>query len=354
MGGAENLLVNLADSLYIKGHDVIIVTLKKDIVISPINNIKIISLDIDNKNNKVIMAYPKLIKIIKSFSPDIIHSHLYHANILCRLAKPFSKKSKLITTSHSKYEGGKLRMFLYRLTNIFSDLSTNVSDDAVQTFIRNKYISKEKMLCVKNGVNTEKFKYNEADRKNIRKELGLHNDEKMLLSIGRLDIPKDYPNLLKAIQLLTKTRNDFKAFIIGDGPQREQINKLILEYKLSNHVLLLGIKKDTYKYYSACDLFILSSQWEGLPLVVAEAMSSESLVISTNCGGTIELSDGVFELIEINNSEKLKDKINEYLSLPIEESNLIKKSSRRKIEESFSIEKTTNEYILLYNKLKGN
>lgn len=353
MGGAENLLVNLADNLFKKGHDILILSLKKEILVLPKNNIKIISLDMEKKID-ILFAYKKYIKIIKDFSPDIIHSHMYHANLLSRLIKPFIKEVKLITTSHSKYEGGKLRMFFYKATNFLSDFSTNVSTDAVQTFIDNKYINKNKILCIKNGIDTERFQYNNENRILIRNELNLENNDKMLLSIGRLDIPKDYPNMLKAYSFLIKENANFKAFIIGDGPEKTRINKLILEYNLSKNVFLLGIRNDIYKFYSACDLFILSSEWEGLPLVIAEAMSSECLIASTNCGGTIELSGDIFPLVPIKDSKKLYKKINESLNIPLDKKDIIKKASRKRIVDFFSIEKTTSEYLALYKKIKGN
>src|SRR5690606_7770378 len=123
-----------------------------------------------------------------------------------RLSTPVKK---LITTAHSSNEGGGLRMQAYRITNNLSDLTTNVSSTAVNSFECKHAVPKGKMQTIYNGVNFENFFYDPLAKKNTLDSLGLPDDTKLVLAVGRFSEAKNYPNLLHAIKDL-KELTDFK------------------------------------------------------------------------------------------------------------------------------------------------
>jgi len=121
--------------------------------------------------------------------------------------------------------------------------------------------------------------------------LGL-NDEFTWLAVGRLEVQKDYPNLLTAVARL---RNEHQVLLIaGDGPLRQSIERLGAELDISAKVRFLGIRKDVPNLMAAADAYVMSSAWEGLPMVLLEAAASALPIVATNVGGNAEVvHDGI-------------------------------------------------------------
>lgn len=289
-------------------------------------------------------------KIIKKIKPDIVHSHMFHANIFSRTLRLIVKFPVLICTAHSKNEGGKLRMFLYRITDWLATISTNVSKEAVDSFIEKKAVKPGRMISFYNGIDTELFSYNRIARKIKRDEIGVDDNIPLILSVGRLTEAKDYPNLFYAFSSL-ETPVQPKLVIIGDGEEKERLNNLSEELGISNDIIWLGIRHDVQDWMSACDLFVLPSAWEGFGLVVAEAMACERLVIGTNSGGVSEVINDFGLIVSPKNPPALTSAIEKYLSLSVSESYAIGKCARKHIIDSFSLEKISQDWLKLYTDL---
>ena len=126
-GGAERVVCDLADQMHQRGHSVKIAYLTGDVFTKPrCPEIELIKINL-NSLWLFPLAYIKLSKVIRIFKPDVVHSHMFHANIMARVARLLVNFPTLVSTAHSKNEGGKLRMLIYCLTNTLSDLNTNVS-----------------------------------------------------------------------------------------------------------------------------------------------------------------------------------------------------------------------------------
>ncbi|MBN3136691.1 glycosyltransferase [Pectobacterium punjabense] len=347
MGGAENLVCNLSDSLINNGCDVYIVSLTGEQFVYPENDIKIISINMEKSFLGGVRGYFKARKIISELQPDVLHSHMYHANILARLLRLSLFIPRLICTAHSNNEGGRLRMLIYRLTDFLADISTNVSQQAVDSFIEKKAAKPGRFLPVYNGVNVEYFSYSESSREIKRKELGLNDSEPLIMAIGRLEEAKNYPNLLKAFAALNLEVKPILA-IIGDGTLKEELQKLALQLGIADRVHWLGIQSNIPQWLSASDVFVLSSSWEGFGLVVAEAMACSKLVIATDCGGVKEVLGNSKWLVPSNEPERLGLGIKCILSLPDEEKKLIIACNRKRIVENFSLHNIVQTWLSLY------
>ncbi|QLR06710.1 glycosyltransferase [Providencia rettgeri] len=352
MGGAEKQVCSLADKLSQQGHRITIISISDgEIFIVPKGKgIEIISLNMKKDILSFLTSMRKLKNIIKNERPDIVHSHMVHANIFSRLLRLFIKIPVLICTAHSKNEGGKLRMFLYRITDRLATISTNVSQEAVDAFIEKKATKPGRMIPIYNGIDTNVFSYNDIIRKKIRDELNLDNETPLILAVGRLTEAKDYPNLLHAFANLNSPKNP-KLVIIGDGEEKENLQQIAYNLNISENVIWLGIRHDVQDWMSACDLFVLSSAWEGFGLVVAEAMACERLVIGTNSGGVKEVIDKYGVVIPPKDVPALTSAMTQYLALPNHEKKVLGSQARKHIVDTFSLEKTSQEWLNLYTHL---
>ncbi|QFQ09908.1 glycosyltransferase [Enterobacter sichuanensis] len=351
MGGAEKQVCLLADKMAERGNEVTLISLGKDARTLPENNgVIVYQMSLSKNPFSFIKTYFKVRKIVKTADPDVLHSHLFHANLLCRLLRCTTRLKCLISSSHSRYEGGWLRMFLYKITSPLCDLITNVSVDAVKENIRKKIAKPEQIISVSNGIDTSKFKFMPTARKSIIDELSLSDEHTLLLAVGRFTEAKDYPNLLEAFRILIheKNQNHLRLLIAGEGALFPQISALRKKLNLESHLFFLGVRHDIPELMSAADIYIMSSSWEGLPLVIGEAMACNSLIITTNCGGVSEILGDCGTIVPVHSSNLLAEGVIKILGLNDDERNDLKSRARARIEGKFSINAVVDNWLQIY------
>ncbi|EGZ2879335.1 glycosyltransferase [Escherichia coli] len=353
-GGAELLMTQLADQMFIRGHDVNIICLTGISEVKPTQNINIHYVNMDKNFRSFFRALFQVKKIIVALKPDIIHSHMFHANIFSRFIRMLIPAVPLICTAHSKNEGGNARMFCYRLSDFLASITTNVSKEAVQEFIARKATPKNKIVEIPNFINTNKFDFDINVRKKTRDAFNLKDSTAVLLAVGRLVEAKDYTNLLNAINhlILSKTSNcnDFILLIAGDGALRNKLLDLVCQLNLVDKVFFLGQRSDIKELMCAADLFVLSSEWEGFGLVVAEAMACERPVVATDSGGVKEVVGPHNDVIPVSNHILLAEKIAETLKIDDNARKIIGMKNREYIVSNFSIKTIVSEWERLYFK----
>lgn len=341
-GGAEKVVADLADQMHIRGNDIKIAYLKgKEPIVKPnIQGIELIYLGFESPIH-FISASKRLRELIKNFQPDVIHSHMIHANIFSRLNRIGLSVSKLICTAHNSNEGGFLRMLAYQLTDFLSDINTNVSVEATKTFI-NKKAFNSKAITIYNGINLEKFKY-------IKDMKSRNNEIIKLLAVGRLVQQKDYSNLLYALSILRKIENkEFKLFIVGEGDQENIIKQLIKNLSLEDCVELLGRRNDIPELMSSADIFVLSSLFEGFGLVVAEAMSCGTFVVATDCGGVKEVMGGNGFLVPPKDSDALAKALQDAIHMSEVELHINNTNALNHIRHNFDLQLIVEKWVHLY------
>lgn len=348
MGGAENQVVNLADKFADKGFDVTLAYMLEPALVKPSNpNIKLVWLEGTKSPLGMFKALKNFIKLVRTSKPDVVHSHMFHANILARVARVFAFMPKLISTAHNTNEGGGARMLSYRLTNFLSTVFTNVSDDAVLAFEQKNAVAKGKMLSVGNGINTNYFLLDKEIRQTLRSELGL-SDKKVFIAIGRYHEQKDYPNLISAFNNLYQHNKNTHLLIVGDGELRPSIENQIQELGLQEHISLLGMRRDIPQLLSAADIYVMSSAWEGLPLVIAEAMSVEKVMVATDCGGTVQLIGDAGFIVPPKNSTALAEAMQKAINLSENEASTLGSKARARVLEHFSLDAAVDKWIEIY------
>ncbi|EPF2930947.1 glycosyltransferase [Vibrio navarrensis] len=349
MGGAETQVCSLIDQLATRGNTILLLSLTGESINKPKHSsVQLVELNMRKTPFGFIKAYWQAINILRQFQPDVVHSHMVHANIFSRLLRVIAHIPRLVCTAHSNNEGGKARMLAYRLTDRWCDLTTNVSQEAVESFIAQKAAKPGRIVALHNGIDLAKFAFNPVARERCRAELGLNSKQTLLLAVGRLTEAKDYPNLLHAFAKLVKRQPSIRLAIIGQGELATQIEQMIEQIGLKSNVHLLGLRFDVADWMSAADCFVLSSAWEGFGLVVAEAMACERLVVATDCGGVAEVLGDYGYLVPPRNSEKLAEAIGQAIALNTQERATLGNNARKYIESRYSLSVVADKWLEIY------
>ena len=298
------------------------------------------------------LALIEIIKLIKKINPDIIHLNSSKISILGSLAGIFSK-AKIIYTAHGwvfneplSFPKKTFYKYAEKFTSIFNDKIICVSDFDHQTALKNKISPSKKLITVHNGIEPIEF----LSRQEAREKLNLDNDEFIIGSIGNLYKTKGFTYLVEAIKKLTDSGINAKAIIIGEGPERHNLEKIITELNLEKKVILAGRIHQAAKLLSAFDIYVCSSIKEGLSYTVIETMLNGLPIIATKVGGNPELIEEgkTGFLIKPQDSQVLANKINQVITAPNLQQD-ISTASRIKAQEEFNLAKMIKETKIVYN-----
>lgn len=349
VGGAERLLTSLADRYVAMGHEVMLVRFFGDAELKPCDERVILrNLHMRRGPLSVIIALWQYRKIVRSFRPDVVNSHLVHPNILTRLLRLVTPMPRLVSSAHNTNEGSHGRMLAYRLTDRLADISTNVSDEAVKAFEQQRALRPGRMRVIYNGIDTQSFTFDESARHIVRRELGIDASTPLLSAVGRLSEQKDYPNLLRAFAGLEGGPVPPRLAIVGDGPLRVELVGMAESLGVADRVHFLGVRHDVLDLLSACDLYVMSSAWEGLPMVILEAMACQCFVVATDCGGIRSVLGETGIVVPPQDSEALAAALERSLQLPADERENLGRAARQRVVEHFSLEATAERYLAVY------
>lgn len=353
VGGAEKQVCDLADKFCDEGHEVLIVAITGEVQVCPKRtSIKIVKMSASKSFSSILRALLLTRRVIKEYNPDVLHSHMLHANLYCRVLRLFTPMRVLISTAHNTYEGKWYWMFLYRLTDWIPTISTNVSQASVDSFVNYKASTHKRMIKFYNGIDCDKYNFSSVARSEYRAGLGLTDTDHLILAVGRLTEAKNYFLLLEAFSEIRATRKHTRLVIIGDGPQREPLYHCVKTLGIDSYVDFLGNRNDVDKWMSAADVFAMSSSWEGMPLVICEAMCSERVVVSTDCGGIKEILDRGDFLVPVNDLKSYINALKAALDLTHTERDKIGAQNRQRVIDNFSLDMIASRWLSFYKSLK--
>jgi glycosyltransferase involved in cell wall biosynthesis len=352
IGGAERQALDLAERMRERGHAVIVVTLRPRLEAEWPTSLPVFRLGLRKNPLSLLVAFVRARRYIRDLHPDVIHSHSFHANLFARLLKPLLRAPAVISTIHNIDEGGRARMLGYRLTDGLSRCTTAVSRAVADRFIALRAVPAGKCTVILNAIDPTVYTPDLARRVVMRDALHANNDF-IWLAAGRLTPAKDYPNLLRAFAKARMVRPDSQLWIAGQaaGAQLSALQALVSQLGLGSAVYWLGLRRDIPAVLDAADAFVLSSAWEGMPLVIAEAMAMEKPFVATDAGGVRELAGETAALVPSHNSERLTEAMLALMRQSDELRQAQARAARARIEQNFSIEARCDEWESLYRTL---
>lgn len=347
-------MVHLARRLKARGWDVTVISIVPPrAFVEELRGVEVpaVSLGVTHKNPIAILgAFGKTVRILRRWRPDVLHCHMVHANLLGRTVRPFCHSTFLISTVHNICEGGRLREAAYRVTDRLSDLTTFVCAAAAERYLSIGAVSKRRpWLVVPNGVDTSEFRPRAEPRASLRAELGM-DGRFVWLSSGRLEEQKAYPYLLHAFSRIVAECPQALLLIAGEGGLRGELEALAGRRELHDTVRFLGMRTDMPQLMSAVDACVMSSDWEGMPMVLLEASAAGLPVVATDVGGNREVvEDGHGGLlVPPRNIDALAGAMRRVTTLPAEELARMGQAGRSRVQQGFDLERIVDRWEGLY------
>lgn len=342
-GGAEKLIYDMAIELQKRGINFSVILLTS---VNCIYGKRLLEkgIDVIYLSDRWDIYSPKnifrLIRVLKDY--DIIHTHIYSAQLWTALASLYLDKKKIyITTEHSNSNNRRGRvlfklidkMMYSRYSNIVC-ITSKVRDLLVEWIGNN-----DKFRVIENGIDIESIL---SFKERTRKELGFKEDDILLCQIARLNIVKNHETSFKALKELPQK---YKLILLGEGERKDKLLRLAGQLGISDRVYFLGYRDDVYGVLKAMDISLLTSQYEGLPISCLESMLLVPF-IGSRVPGIKEVVAGYGELFELNNHLELKDLILKV----VEDRELYEKLKREcnKRAMEYSIKKCVDKYIEVY------
>lgn len=230
----------------------------------------------------------KLCNLIKKYQIDIIHSHSFFPNLYGRICG-FLLRKKVIITYHSVRDwNNKKTLLIDRLLDSIQKCSTAVSNDVLEEYRKHFGNNrKQEPIVINNGIIIHDYnRINKLEKNKIIRELGIEDDDIVLLNVGRVTRVKNQHIIIDAINELIKRENyKIKLIVAGDISDKDYYNylwKLVNNYKLENNIKLLGPRTDIPLLLHISNIFIFPSLWEAQGIALLEAMAAKKPIIASN------------------------------------------------------------------------
>ena len=243
--------------------------------------------DIGMKSNTELGALLRLRKIIKEGRYDVVHTHLYRAQIYARPAARLAGTPVVLTTEHSigetHIERRKMTrgvQALYLASERFSDATIAVSDIVRDRLVR-WGVRPGKITVIPNGVDTDELGFDPAARGQVRAQFGIAPDAYVIGALGRLDPNKRVDLTMEAAAPMLGER--CKILVIGRGEDQARLEAAAQRLGVTEHVIFGGYQSDTTAMLAAFDLYVAASVQETFGLSVLEALASGLPVLYTTC-----------------------------------------------------------------------
>ncbi len=356
MGGADSQLLSAARELRARGHEVRIVSLTP---LGPMGlQAREAGLPTESLGMRRGLPDPRgllrLARMVRAWRPDVVHSHMVHANLMARALRLVAPVPALVSTIHNVYEGGRVRMAAYRLTNGLVDHMTIVSQAAYDRFIADGIVPAGILRLVPNGVDTARFRdVAPGAREAVRRSLGL-GDEFVWLAVGRFERAKDYPNMLRAFASVRAGERRAVLVLVGRGSLQAETEQLVRTLGMEG-VRFAGVRTDVPEVMSAADGYVMSSAWEGMPMVLLEAAAAGLPIVSTRVGGNHEVilegQSGL--LVPPSDSDALGAAMLRLTRLPEEERRRMGARGQEHIRAHYDLARVAERWEGLYREVRA-
>ncbi|PLQ01557.1 glycosyl transferase family 1 [Cupriavidus pauculus] len=351
VGGAEHQVVAMAQAFLAMGHAVAILSLSPGREIDVPSGAHVVELNMRKTPAGMLRALWQAGALVRAWRPDVMHAHMVHANLFARGLTRVAPCPPLVCTAHSFREGGRLRMAAYRLTDRWTDITTHVSNDGRLGMIAAGGVPASRIIVMPNGIDTERFQPDPATRQATRAELGFDDGTRVLLNVGRLVPEKAQDTLIRAFARIDPAI-PAHLLIAGNGALRQPLSDLAASLGIASRVTLLGQRSDIPALLNAADTFALSSDVEGLPMVLVEALACGCPVVSTDAPGVAEVVGDLGTIVRRGDVDALAVALADALRAGTGTPEM-QASRRARVLAAFSIEAVARRWLALYASLPG-
>ncbi len=285
VGGAEQMLVAMANAFLARGHEVHLICLRAAGELAPRLSSDVTVHVLDKKPGIDFAMARRLRRLIRRLDPDAINAHLWVANLWTRIAA-LGLGMHIVVTEHSRdnWKSSHYRRidrWLARGTQMLVAVSEDTAD-----FYRNEVgIPHAQVQVINNGIDTQRYLSGNGA---ALREQWVSGKTVLVGTVGRMVAAKNHLRLIEVAAQLKARAVDVHFVIAGDGPERESIEHAICTHDVEETVTLLGARSDVPDILDALDLFVLSSDREGHPLTALEAQAAGTPVVLTEAGGSAD------------------------------------------------------------------
>ena len=296
IGGAERQMVQLATGLHQRGYAVTVALFYRGGVLEQeVTSLGIPIVDLGKRGRWDIAGFlARLVRSLRAARPDVVYSFLGTANTVAAAVRPFAPRFRLLWSVRASdmnladyHWVSRLGYKLECAFSRFADLTLANSHAGLEHAVANGF-PRERMVVVPNGIDTERFRPDEALRRKARARWGLGDHEIAIGVLARIDPAKDHPTFLRAAAKVAARRPDVRFLCIGDGPpdRVRELRKLAGAIGIADRMLWPGEAGDPVPALNGLDILCSSSETEGFPNAVAEAMACGRFCVVTDVGDT--------------------------------------------------------------------
>ena len=309
------------------------------------------------KNNiSIMLQAPKIIRYIKEHKIELVHCHLPWAGFVGRLIHKLNG-IPVFYSEHNKQERYHfLTKTINRITFNWQTRVIAVSNDVAESIEKNIH-PRVPVQTILNGVNTTHFVRNQSLGDALRKEYNIDPGAVLIGTIAVFRFQKRLKEWIDVFKSLEQKFPGIKGCIVGDGILNNEIRTYLKQQEMEDKILLPGLQTNVLPWLSAMDIFMMTSEFEGLPVALLEAMSMECAVVCTDAGGIKEVirdqQDGF--MLPVPQWKELETP----LSNLIQNKALIRtygEKARRRVQESFSlkamVQETEDAYVAIHQSKK--
>lgn len=289
---------------------------------------------------------------------DTLCCWMYHANFIGYLAGCVSGVKRIIwSVRHSNLNDSVNKRTTQWVNRICARWSKNVSailyNGACAREVHEAIgYCQEKGAVVDNGCDCEEYRPDGSAGVSLRKELGIPEDKKIILSVTKATPVKDVPTFLKAYGKLLKQEKGLAAVLCGPGVERD--NTSVAEQcraagvEIGRDVFLLGMRHDVPRLLAGCDLYVLHSAGEAFPNALLQAMACGCVCVSTDVGDARRILNRDACVVPSENAQALAEKMAELLALPEKEAEVMRNENRARVRREFDIREIVKIYERWY------
>jgi len=301
-------------------------------------------------------------KMIKKKEYDLVHTHQSKAGFIGRLAAFFARTDLIVHTVHGPLfwnEQSFLKFNFYKLlekiSSFYTDWFVSVGENLRDYYLKHGIGKKEQYSIIRSGMNLDNFynarKLKEEEKQNVKKDLGVPLDKKIVGMVGSLEKRKGFHFAIDVAKKVIKENPDTIFLFVGEGNHRKELEKKVEKENMSDNIIFTGYRNDIAKVMSVFNAFLFTSiANEGLPQVLVQSCILGLPIISFDVMGSGEMIKENGFVIKNKDIDKMAEKLS-YLLSNLKKAKELGRKGRKLVDNQWKIGTMQKEVKNLYNKL---